>query len=55
MEEKLEKLQKIIDENHKTLMRRINKLEEYNEICDMRNKYIYNELRAIELVLSKIL
>lgn len=43
-----EKLKEIIINNNKVLMRRINILEEYNEISDMRHRNIYNELQGIK-------
>lgn len=41
-------LEKIIVDNNKILMKRINILQEYNEICDMRHRNIYNELKNIK-------
>ncbi len=47
-----EKILQVINENHKILMKRINKLEEYNEISDLRNKYIYNELKTLKRLIN---
>lgn len=39
------KLSKKIEKDNKVLMHRINKLQEYNEISDMRLRNIYKELK----------
>lgn len=40
-------IKKMIEKNNKILMQRINKLEEYNEINDMRDQYFNEELKYI--------
>ena len=43
-----ENLTRMIEKNNKILMKRINKLQEYNEISDMRIQYLYHELKLIK-------
>lgn len=47
-------IKKTIEKNNKILMQRINKMEEYNEINDMRSKVTNNELYKIEMLISEI-
>ncbi len=41
-------------EKYKTLMQRINKLQEFNEISEMRYQYLYNEMIKIKEKLDVI-
>lgn len=43
-----DKIQQVIINNHKVLMKRINKIQEFNEISDMRSTVLYNELKKIK-------
>ena len=47
-------LEKELQKNNKAIMQRINKIQEYNEIDDMRCKIISNQLNAILKKLSEI-
>ena len=47
-------LEKELQKNNKAIMQRINKVQEYNEIVDMRCKIISNQLNAILKKLSEI-
>ncbi len=47
-------LEKELQKNNKAIMQRINKVQEYNEIDDMRCKIISNQLNAILKKLSEI-
>ncbi len=51
---KQEYLEKELQKNNKAIMQRINKVQEYNEIDDMRCKIISNQLNAILKKLSEI-
>ena len=47
-------LEKELQKNNKAIMQRINKVQEYNEIDDMRCKIISNQLNAILKKISEI-
>lgn len=50
LNEKIEILtnnQKELEKNYKVIMQRISKLQEYNEIDDMRNKIVNEQLNII--------
>lgn len=47
-------LEEELQKNNKAIMQRINKVQEYNEIDDMRCKIISNQLNAILKKLSEI-
>ena len=51
---KQEYLEKELQKNNKAIMQRINKVQEYNEIDDMRCKIISNQLNAILKKISEI-
>lgn len=48
------KLKNEINNNNKILMQRINKLQEYNEINDMRSKYFNEKLEYLSQKISQI-
>ena len=52
--EEIKYLEKELQKNNKAIMQRINKVQEYNEIDDMRCKIISNQLNAILKKLSEI-
>lgn len=47
-------IKKTIEKNNKILMQRINKMEEYNEINDMRSQYFNKEMEYIMQKISEI-
>lgn len=49
-----EKTIQIIEKNHKTNMKKFNKLQEYNEISDMTNTIFENRISRIEKLLDDI-
>ena len=47
-------LMSTIEKNNKIVMQRMNKLQEFNEISDMRNRYLYSELKLISQKLENL-
>ena len=51
---KQQNIDKKIENNNKLIMKRINKLQEYNEINDMQAKITYRQMNEIARLLKSI-